>query len=173
MGASAWVAHKQAPAERQVDTVAWARRRAGGGLMHTLQDEQRMASRLAKRLRAAFSRACGACAPQTRARSSCSVCIYKSIAKHCHHAPGHTRRWHVAPVQDATTSIAAARRSSARSRSPSHRSILDPQGTQELDDGSRLDAAGLGANRIGYLSEKEVVAPPRAPVPPPPAPPPP
>ena len=80
-------------------------------------------------------------------------------------------------VPDATTTIQAVKAQIEKEKSitvATQKLTKDPQGTQELDDGSRLDAAGLGANgSIIYLSEKEVVEPPRAPTPPPPAPPPP
>ena len=79
-------------------------------------------------------------------------------------------------VPDATTTIQAVKAQIEKEKSiavATQKLTKDPQGTQELDDGSRLDAAGLGANgSIIYLSEKEVVAPPRAPTPPPAAPPP-
>ena len=80
-------------------------------------------------------------------------------------------------VPDATTTIQAVKTQIEREKQiplATQKLTKDPQGTPELDDGSRLDAAGLGANgSIIYLSEKEIVAPPRAPTPPPPAAPPP
>ena len=80
-------------------------------------------------------------------------------------------------VADATVTVATVKTQIEREKQiplTTQKLTKDPQGTQELDDGSRLDAAGLGANgSIIYLGEKEVVEPPRAPTPPPPAPPPP
>ena len=80
-------------------------------------------------------------------------------------------------VADATVTVATVKTQIEREKQvavATQKLTKDPQGTQELDDGSRLDAAGLGANgSIIYLGEKEVVEPPRAPTPPPPAPPPP
>ena len=80
-------------------------------------------------------------------------------------------------VPDATTTIQAVKAQIEQEKSiavATQKLTSDPQGQNELDDGSRLDAAGLGANgSIIYLSEKEVVAPPRAPTPPPPVAPPP
>ena len=80
-------------------------------------------------------------------------------------------------VADATVTVATVKTQIEREKQvavATQKLTKDPQGTQELDDGSRLDAAGLGANgSIIYLCEKEVVEPPRAPTPPPPAPPPP
>ena len=80
-------------------------------------------------------------------------------------------------VADATVTIQAVKAQIEKEKSiavATQKLTKDPQGTQELDDGSRLDAAGLGANgSIIYLGEKEVVEPPRAPTPPPPAAPPP
>ena len=74
-------------------------------------------------------------------------------------------------VADATVTVATVKTQIEREKQvavATQKLTKDPQGTQELDDGSRLDAAGLGANgSIIYLSEKEVVEPPRAPTPPP------
>ena len=52
-------------------------------------------------------------------------------------------------VPDATTTIAAVKTQIEREKQiavATQKLTKDPQGTQELDDGSRLDAAGLGAN---------------------------
>lgn len=79
-------------------------------------------------------------------------------------------------VPDATMTFAAVKAQIAQEKQiaiASQKLTKDPQGAQELDDASRLDAAGLGANgSILYLDEQEVaVEPPRAPTPPAPAPP--
>ena len=63
-------------------------------------------------------------------------------------------------VADATVTVATVKTQIEREKQvavATQKLTKDPQGTQELDDGSRLDAAGLGANgSIIYLSEKIV-----------------
>ena len=77
-------------------------------------------------------------------------------------------------VPDATMTFAAVKAQIAREKQiavASQKLTKDPQGAQELDDASRLDAAGLGANgSILYLGEQEIAV---EPTPPPPAPAPP
>ena len=64
-------------------------------------------------------------------------------------------------VPDATTTIQAVKAQIEKEKAiavATQKLTSDPQGQNELDDGSRLDAAGLGANgSILYLSEKEIV----------------